>query len=124
MAAFGIQAADAPFFLPPYEWYNDSIAAWTKSLGFQLINFTPGTRSTADYTYPGMSNYVSSDEIATSILQRAQLHPAGLNGFLLLLHVGTDPRRPDKFYHRLPQLLQQLKQRGYQWVSLQQQLRQ
>ncbi|HTL07730.1 MAG TPA: glycoside hydrolase family 9 protein, partial [Chitinophagaceae bacterium] len=48
----GITTARAGVFLPPYEWYNDSIAAWTKNLGLQLVSFTPGTRSNADYTYP------------------------------------------------------------------------
>ena len=50
MQHFGIRRQDAPFFLPPYEWYNDSIAAWTRQLGLQLINYTPGTASNADYT--------------------------------------------------------------------------
>ena len=36
----------------------------------QLVNFSPGTRSNADYTYPEMGNkYVSSDAIMKSILQ-------------------------------------------------------
>jgi peptidoglycan/xylan/chitin deacetylase (PgdA/CDA1 family) len=31
MNVFAIRREDAPFFLPPYEWYNDSIAAWTRA---------------------------------------------------------------------------------------------
>ncbi len=65
---FGINKEDAPFFLPPYEWYNDSIIAWTEQAGLKLINYSPGTRSTADYTYPEMGNrYVASDVIYKSI---------------------------------------------------------
>src|SRR5262249_28821246 len=52
MASFGIRQADAGYFLPPYEWYNDSISAWTRQLGLQLINYTPGTLSHTDYTVP------------------------------------------------------------------------
>jgi peptidoglycan/xylan/chitin deacetylase (PgdA/CDA1 family) len=44
MTMFKVEREDAPFFLPPYEWYNDTISAWTKKLGFQLINYTPGTK--------------------------------------------------------------------------------
>ena len=66
---WGIDKKDAHYFLPPYEWYNDSIAAWTWQMGLQLVNFSPGTRSNADYTYPEMGNkYVSSDAIMNSIL--------------------------------------------------------
>jgi peptidoglycan/xylan/chitin deacetylase (PgdA/CDA1 family) len=48
----GINTFKTKYFLPPYEWYNDSIAAWTKELGLQLVNYTPGTLSHADYTTP------------------------------------------------------------------------
>ncbi|HRF17331.1 MAG TPA: polysaccharide deacetylase family protein, partial [Chitinophagaceae bacterium] len=50
MTRHHIDVQKATFFLPPYEWYNDSIAAWTKELQLQLINYTPGTLSHADYT--------------------------------------------------------------------------
>ncbi|MFY7839410.1 MAG: polysaccharide deacetylase family protein [Lacibacter sp.] len=113
MKKLGISKTNAPFFLPPYEWYNDSITAWTKELGLQLINYSPGTGSAADYTWPELKNYQSSEAILQSIFNYEQTKPAGLNGFILLLHIGTDPKRTDKFYHQLPQLIQQLKEKGY-----------
>jgi peptidoglycan/xylan/chitin deacetylase (PgdA/CDA1 family) len=115
----GVSKADAFYYLPPYEWYNDTIAAWTKELGLQLVNFTPGTRSNADYTYPEMVNrYVSSEIIFRSILDYEQKNVSGLNGFILLLHIGTDPRRKDKFYHLLPHLIDELKGRNYELVTI------
>jgi endoglucanase len=67
---WNIKKDDAHYFLPPYEWYNDSIAEWTKEMGLQLINFSPGTRSNADYTYPEMGKkYVSSDAVMKSIVK-------------------------------------------------------
>jgi endoglucanase len=114
MNRFGISKTKATFFLPPYEWYNDSIATWTKQLGLHLINYSPGTRSAADYTWPGLPNYQSSEAIYQSILNYEQTKPAGLNGFILLLHIGTDPKRSDKFYHLLPQLIQQIKTKDYE----------
>jgi len=119
MAAAGISKEAAPWFLPAYEWYNDSIAAWTAAAGLQLINFTPGTRSNADYTYPALGKqYRTSAEIYQSILQYEANRPGGLNGFLLLLHIGTDPRRTDKFYKQLGALITALKQRGYHFNPL------
>ena len=116
---WGIDEKKAHYFLPPYEWYNDSIATWTQQMGLQLINFSPGTRSTADYTYPEMgSKYVSSDTIMHSILQCEQRSTNGLNGFILLSHIGTDPGRTDKFYHHLPAVIRDLKNRGYQFVKI------
>ncbi len=119
METFGIQKKEAVYFLPPYEWYNADIVRWTEEAGLQLVNFTPGTRSTADYTYPEMGKrYVSSEEIYQSVINGEANDPHGLNGFILLLHIGTDPRRKDKFYHRLDRLLHALKGKGYQFVSI------
>ena len=114
MASFGIQKEAASYFLPPYEWYNQTITDWTKELGLQLVNFTPGTRSNADYTYPEMGKaYKTSDEIYKSIVAFNEKKPNGLNGFILLLHIGTDARRTDKFYERLAELIHYLKNNGY-----------
>ena len=119
MQKFGIKKEDALFYLPPYEWYNDTISAWTKEMGLQLINFTPGTRSNADYTYPEMGNkYLRSDSIMQSILKFEKVQPNGLNGFILLIHFGTDSRRIDKLYNHLPALIKELKNRGYDFLKI------
>lgn len=114
MEAFGIPKQSAHYFLPPYEWYNQTIADWTQEQGLQLVNFTPGTRSNADYTYPQMGkSYRTSAEIYQSITAFNETKPNGLNGFILLLHIGTDAQRTDKFYNRLPELIAYLKNKGY-----------
>lgn len=114
MKRFGIEKEDAEYFLPPYEWYNKQIAEWTSEMKLRLINFSPGTLSTADYTYPEMgTRYRSSDVIYRSIMDYEEKAPAGLNGFILLVHIGTDARRTDKFYSRLGELLTELEGRGY-----------
>lgn len=119
MEKFGIKRTEARYFLPPYEWYNDSIAAWTDDLGLQLVNFTGGTRSNADYTIPAMGNqYVDSKTIHDSIIRFEEQSHSGLNGFILLIHIGTDPARTDKFYFYLPQLIMDLKSRGYRFVRI------
>jgi peptidoglycan/xylan/chitin deacetylase (PgdA/CDA1 family) len=118
MEKFGIDKADAKFFMPPYEWYNRTIAEWTNELGLQIVNFSPGTSSNADYTIPRMPNYISSDSIFTRILRYESTHPQRLNGFLLLSHIGTDPERTDKFYLKLDALIGELKRRGYTFGRL------
>lgn len=123
MKGEGINTPAVKYFLPPYEWYNDSISEWTAELGMQLINFTPGTKSTSDYTYPGLNNYKDSDEIYNSIINYDKANKSGLNGFMLLLHIGTDPKRTDKFYKRLPLLIKYLKARGYQFQTVNQLLK-
>jgi peptidoglycan/xylan/chitin deacetylase (PgdA/CDA1 family) len=115
---YGVKRSAIKYFIPPYEWYNDTIAAWTKEMKMQLINYSPGTKSTADYTWPELKNYRSSDEIFQSIIDKEKTDENGLNGFILLVHIGTDPRRTDKFYNRLDELVTELKKRGYTFTSL------
>jgi endoglucanase len=119
MERFGIRKGDAPYFMPPYEWYNSTVSRWCNDAGLTLVNFTPGTGSNADYTFPGPGQrYVSSDSIFERILKYEEASPAGLNGFILLMHIGADPRRPDKFTDRLDDLLTTLKRRGYRFSRL------
>jgi peptidoglycan/xylan/chitin deacetylase (PgdA/CDA1 family) len=119
MSSFGIEKKDAPFFLPPFEWYNSTITSWTKDQGLHLINFSPGTRSPADYTFPEMNErYLPSEKIYRSIIDCEVKDPNGMNGFILLIHIGTDPRRTDKFYDKLDELIDELKKKGYRFVRV------
>jgi peptidoglycan/xylan/chitin deacetylase (PgdA/CDA1 family) len=113
---FGVQRSNIQYFIPPYEWYNGEIAGWTREMGMRLIDFTSGTRSTADYTEDGAKNFVSSKEIIDSIERREKQD--GLNGCLLLLHLGSGPGRTDKMANHLGELIDYLKGRGYQLVRV------
>jgi len=44
--------------------------------------------------------------------------PHGLNGFILLLHVGAGPRRADKFHQQFEALVHALAERGYRFVRI------
>jgi peptidoglycan/xylan/chitin deacetylase (PgdA/CDA1 family) len=118
LARFGIARDDARFFLPPYEWYNEEIARWTRDLGLTLICHTTGTRSNADYTEEGTPQFVSSQVIFDSIVRREREDPDGLNGFILLLHLGAGPGRTDSFHRRFGELADVLAARGYQFVRV------
>ena len=118
MKSFGITKEDASYFLPPYEWYDDTISAWTHAMGLQLINHTHGTLSHADYTIPGTKGYRSSEEIFQSILDYETSASDGLNGFILLSHIGTVPERTDKFYFYLEKMVEELKSRAYRFKGI------
>lgn len=106
------------YFLPPYEHYNREIYDWTRKLRRNLINYTPGTRSNADYTGEADKNFVSSQTIFDSIVKKEAEDPHGLNGFILLLHLGSGPGRADKFHTRFGELLDYLAGKGYQFVRV------
>ena len=117
MEKFGIKKENAYYFLPPYEWYDEHIALWTYQEELALINFTSGTLSHADYTTPDMGNrYRDNKEIYQSIMFREIQNT--LNGHIMLIHLGSDPARSEKFYHELPRLITELKEKGYTFVRI------
>ena len=117
MEKFGITKNHAPFFLPAHEWHNDSISSWCKEVGIQVVNYTPGTLANADISVPEMRfNYFSTNEIYNRILQVEKKQ--GLNGSILVFHLGSDKQRQDKFYPRLYSLLIELSKAGYDFVDL------
>jgi len=119
MMNFSIRPEAARYFLLPFEWYNSEITGWTKDLGLRLVNHTGETLSAADYTIPEMGErYRSADDIMKSIRERSGRDPQGLNGFLLLMHIGTHPDRMDKFYQRLPELIGWLESQGYRFKRI------
>lgn len=112
----GLKIESPRYLMPPYEWYNREISDWAKAMDVQIVNFTPGTTSNADYTTPGMKNYLSSETIYHNILQYEEKN--SLSGFMLLIHIGTDPTRSDKFYDCLDELIGELKNREYKFIRI------
>ncbi|MCE5249677.1 glycoside hydrolase family 9 protein [bacterium] len=124
MAKFGITKEDAPYFMPPYEWYNDTISSWCSEYGLKLINLTPETWVNQDWTIPVEGGpYYSSDDLYKRLMDFEAHDASGLNGTILLVHFGTDPRRTDKFYNRLDSLITGLEKKGYRFTSLRETIR-
>ncbi|WP_418361164.1 polysaccharide deacetylase family protein [Sphingobacterium detergens] len=117
LALSGADTSKLHYYIPSYEWYNSQTVAWAEEVGLSSINYTPGIRTAADYTYPEMGKrYLSS----ATILEGLWSHEAksGLNGFMVLIHMGTDDRRKDKLYHHLDDIIKILKKKGYQIVDI------
>src|SRR5690606_1362551 len=87
--------------------------AWARSLGVVIFNFTPGTGSNRDYMSELDPNFRSSRDILHDLLAFEAREPDGLNGAILLLHLGADRR--DKMYLLLDELIGELVTRGYRF---------
>lgn len=112
----GISRKEALVFLPPYEWYNDSIADWTIKAGLKLVDNSYGTITNQDWTFSDKGKpYFSSDSLLKNLFSYEELNT--MNGYILLIHPGTDPRRKDKFYLQLDTILQYLENKKYSFHS-------
>jgi peptidoglycan/xylan/chitin deacetylase (PgdA/CDA1 family) len=114
MKWLSISIQPAHLFIPPFEWWNDSIAIWSEQLGLRLFNFTPGIRTGADYTFPEMgASYKSSQWLIDWLKDLLSAEPEKLNGAIILIHAGTDRRRKDKLYNRLDEVIRFLKAKTF-----------
>ncbi|HOB74076.1 MAG TPA: polysaccharide deacetylase family protein [Phycisphaerae bacterium] len=114
---FGALKPGAPvWFIPPYEWFNEDQVEWARRMGVGLFNFTPGTGSNRDWAPEGHKSFVPGQVIMDDILAYERKNPDGLNGFLLLLHLGA--QREDKAWRLLEPLVVELAQRGYRFVRV------
>jgi peptidoglycan/xylan/chitin deacetylase (PgdA/CDA1 family) len=109
------------YFVPPYEWHNSTHSAWAMELGCQMINFTPGSGSHRDFAPEDHKAFRTSDELLRDILKYEDESSSGLNGHLLLLHLGTT--REDKMYAKLRALTDELRANGYHFVRVDELLR-
>lgn len=118
LAKFGIAKDNAEYFIPPSETYNTTIAKWTEEYGLILFKHTDGTRTNGDYTDPSMRGYLSSQRILSHIWSTERNDPNGLNGHMMLIHLGVGPKRTDKFYYHMPKLIDDLRAKGYELVRV------
>jgi len=124
MSHFGIRKEEARLFIPPYEHYTQEIADWTRARGMVLFNFSPGTRTNADYMEDDDPNYITSEDMIRSVYEKEKTDPDGLNGFIMLIHVGAGPRRTrDHLYDHLGALIDELSRRGYKFIRLDEMLK-
>ncbi|MBX3426839.1 MAG: polysaccharide deacetylase family protein [Pirellulales bacterium] len=113
-------------FIPPFEWYNreqvewcraGSVAgAWGEATPLVLANFTPGTGSQRDYAREDDPRFVPARTIYDDILAYESRAQQGLNGHLLLLHLGSGRRDP--FHPLAGRLCDELVNRGYEFARI------
>ncbi|HTZ46741.1 MAG TPA: polysaccharide deacetylase family protein [Verrucomicrobiae bacterium] len=116
LKALGALKAEPIYFIPPYEWFNADQVKWAKQMGVVMFNFSPGSGSNRDYMPESDAKFVSSQKILQDILAYEKKDAHGLNGYILLLHLGAD--RQDKMFLLVEPLVQELRARGYAFVRI------
>ena len=118
LAKFGVPREAAQWFLPPYEHYNAFSVGVLESMGVQVVNYTPGIGTPADYTTPDMKSYRRAQTLIDGLYQFEK--EQGLNGALLLIHPGIHPDRPEseRLYNRLDEIIRYLMKKGYRFDRL------
>lgn len=111
LARFGVVRDSARLVLPSFEWCNAAQADAMRAAGLVPVNIIPGVETYRDYTTPDMPDYRTSEYMLRQLFDYERR--CGLNGAVVIIHLGTQPARTDKFYRYLPAIIDTLAARGY-----------
>jgi peptidoglycan/xylan/chitin deacetylase (PgdA/CDA1 family) len=106
-----------PYWRAPFGEYNNDILTWAAEAGYLHIYWT-GSFDTHDWVADESSSlYQTPVEIYDSIMteEKASLH--GLNGVIILMHLGSQ-RNGNHIYQMLPRLIKSMRDRGYDTVNI------
>jgi peptidoglycan/xylan/chitin deacetylase (PgdA/CDA1 family) len=113
----------SPFWRAPFGEHNLQIRQWAAELGYRQIGWTRDARlkislDTMDWVADKNSPlYRKPDDILENILTFADQSEQGVNGGIILMHLGT--LRPDEFPHKIVgPLIDSLQTRGYKFVKI------
>jgi peptidoglycan/xylan/chitin deacetylase (PgdA/CDA1 family) len=101
-----------PYWRAPFGEYNQQILLWAAEVGYLHIRWT-GSFDTHDWVTDESSQiYRTPDEVFNKILQAEQERPNGLNGVIMLMHLGSQ-RNEDHMFTILPKLVRTIRNKGY-----------
>jgi peptidoglycan/xylan/chitin deacetylase (PgdA/CDA1 family) len=119
-----IGADMAPLWRAPYGEKNSVLCSWGQGAGYLHVGWKQGQtwRENLDsYDWvpdeetPG---YHTPEEIHDKIMTLARSKPAGINGGIILMHLGTERKETGTQVHRmLGRLIEELRDMGYTLVT-------
>ena len=105
----------------PYGEQNLTIRRWASELGYRQIGWTLGKGENLDthdwVTDSTQALYQTPEEVMEKILNFGNGAPDGLSGGIVLMHLDTQ-RKDNQVHHILPALIDSLRERGYELVTV------
>jgi peptidoglycan/xylan/chitin deacetylase (PgdA/CDA1 family) len=115
----------APLWRAPYGEYNRTLCRWASNAGYLHIGWRQGATWregldsndwVPDSTTPG---FHTPAEFFNKVVHLARLEPHGINGGIILMHLGTQRKNPALQTHTvLGALIDTLRNEGYRFVPV------
>lgn len=120
----------APLWRSPYGEHNHTICIWAQHAGFLHIGWGQGRTwrknlDSNDWTpNEETEGYHTPQEVYEKIISLAKEQPNGINGGIILMHLGTQRKQREKQVHLiLGELIDSLRSLGYSIVTVSELLR-
>lgn len=101
-----------PYWRAPYGEYNNDILKWAAKAGYIHIRWSQGFDTYDWVTDESSRLFRTPEEIFTHFQTQNQKQQFGLNGVIVLMHLGSQ-RNGNHVYLALPKLIPYLKREGY-----------
>jgi len=110
------------FWRAPYGEVTPEQVGWARERGYTHIGWTTTKTATLDthdwVSDPTSKLFKTPDQIATKIMNFEKSDPNGLNGAIVLMHLGSERDAANMAHKALPTLFQHLEQKGYRLVPV------
>lgn len=106
-----------PYWRAPYGEYNKAILRWAGEVGYVHIRWSNGFDTYDWVTDESSRLYRTPDAIFRQFQAADRRRSAGLNGVIVLMHLGSHRSR-NHVFEVLPKLIEMLKKKGYQIGSI------
>ena len=106
-----------PYWRAPFGEYNEQILTWAAEAGYLHIHWT-GSFDTRDWVTDETSDlYHTPEEIFEQVMKLETKNPAGLNGVIVLMHLGSQ-RLENHIFEILPRLIKEVRAKGYTFSNI------
>lgn len=98
------------YWLAPFEHYNEDIYRWSREMHYELYSPTPGLKTWSDWMPDTHKDFMSAEALFRQLVEYEEKD--GLNGHIILVHVGAE-ERSDRLFDQLDRIIGHLGKRGY-----------
>jgi peptidoglycan/xylan/chitin deacetylase (PgdA/CDA1 family) len=120
----------APLWRAPYGEFNEQLCLWARDAGYVHVGWRQGKTWSdgfdtndwiADSVTPG---FRTPDEVFTKIVTLANTKPYGINGGIILMHLGSERKnRDEQVFLKLGAMIDTLRVLGYEIVPVSEMMR-
>lgn len=114
----------APLWRSPFGEFNPGICRMALSCGYVHVGWRQGhtwkqSLDSNDWIADQeMAGYKTPNEVLEKIMTIAETKPEGINGGIILMHLGSERDGPNQVYHILGKLIDSLRAEGYQIIPV------
>ncbi len=115
----------APLWRAPYGEFNEQLCSWARDAGYMHVGWRQGRSwrdgfDTNDWIPDSETpGFKTPEEVFTKIVTLANTKPYGINGGIILMHLGTErKKREDQVHLKLGAMIDSLRVLGYEIVTV------